>query len=237
MGPEASRMDHLMLGVMWYLIFLFSTTLHEAAHAWAALRLGDPTAYEGGQVSLDPLPHVRREPIGTVVAPILSFLVGGWMIGWASAPYDPEWAERHPRRAAWMALAGPAANLLLVLVAAIAIRGGLWAGLFTPPDRLRMSVVTLGAAPGVLDCLARTVSLLFSLNLVLFVFNLIPMPPLDGSGALPLVMSEETARGYQALAGRLGMMGILVAWQVFDPIFRPIFLGSVGLLYQGIGGG
>jgi Zn-dependent protease len=218
MGPEASRMDHLMLGVMWYLIFLFSTTLHEAAHAWAALRLGDPTAYEGGQVSLDPLPHVR-------------------MIGWASAPYDPEWAERHPRRAAWMALAGPAANLLLVLVAAIAIRGGLWAGLFTPPDRLRMSVVTLGAAPGLLDCLARTVSLLFSLNLVLFVFNLIPMPPLDGSGALPLVMSEETARGYQALAGRLGMMGILVAWQVFDPIFRPIFLGSVGLLYQGIGGG
>jgi len=228
-------MDHLMLGAMWYLVFLFSTTLHEAAHAWVALRLGDPTAYEGGQVSLDPLPHVRREPIGTVVVPIVSFLLGGWMIGWASAPYDPEWAERHPRRAAWMALAGPAANLLLVLVAAAAVWLGLWAGVFVEPHRVRMSMVTAAVAPGLPECLARTVSLLFSLNLVLVVFNLIPLPPLDGSGALPLLMHEETARRYRAVVARVGVMGLFVAWQVFNPLFHPIFLATVNLLYPGAG--
>ena len=89
------------LGLAWYAAFLFSTCCHEAAHAWAALRLGDPTAYLGGQVSLDPRPHIVREPIGTVVVPLLTFvLTRQWMMGWASAPYDPAWADRHPRRAA-----------------------------------------------------------------------------------------------------------------------------------------
>ena len=72
----------------------------------------------GGQVSLDPMPHVRREPVGTLIAPWLFYLFGGWMIGWASTPFDPRWAFTHPRRAAWMSLAGPAANALLVLAAA-----------------------------------------------------------------------------------------------------------------------
>src|SRR5215475_8256070 len=101
--------------IMTYVVFLYSTVLHEAAHAWAAHRLGDDTAYRGGQVSLDPTPHIKREPWGMVLIPILSFLMGGWMIGWASAPYDPEWARMYPRRAGMMAVAGPVANLLLVL--------------------------------------------------------------------------------------------------------------------------
>jgi hypothetical protein len=95
-------------GLQWFLVFIFSTSWHEAAHAWVAHKLGDSTAYEGGQVSLDPTPHIRREPIGMVVVPIISYLIGGWMIGWASAPYDPRWANQYPRRAALMALAGPA---------------------------------------------------------------------------------------------------------------------------------
>jgi Zn-dependent protease len=109
-------MDHLMVGVMWYVIFLFATTLHETAHAWAALRLGDATAYRGGQVSLEPWPHIRREPVGMVLLPVVSFLATGWPLGWASAPYERDWADRWPRRAALMALAGPTANLLLVVV-------------------------------------------------------------------------------------------------------------------------
>ena len=117
-------MDNISLGLLWYVAFLFSTTVHEAAHAWAALRLGDPTAYLGGQVTLNPIPHIRREPIGTVLFPIVTFLVGGWMMGWASVPYDPVWAERYPRRAAWMALAGPAANLLIAIVSGLSIRLG-----------------------------------------------------------------------------------------------------------------
>ena len=111
--------DTLLLGIVWYVVLLFSLTFHEAGHAWAALRGGDRTAYRGGQVSLDPIPHIRREPFGTVIFPLLAYSLGGWMIGWASTPYDPAWAHAHPRRAGWMSLAGPASNLLLVLVAAL----------------------------------------------------------------------------------------------------------------------
>ena len=100
--------------IVFYAVFVFSVTLHEAAHAAAALAGGDATAYEGGQVSIDPLPHMRREPFGMVLLPLLTVFTVGFPLGYASAPYDPVWAERYPRRAAWMALAGPAANLALV---------------------------------------------------------------------------------------------------------------------------
>jgi hypothetical protein len=120
-------------GGLWYGVFLFSTVAHEAAHAWSALKLGDDTAAKGGQVSLNPWPHVRREPFGMIVVPLLSWFLGGWMIGWASAPYNPEWAKQYPRRAALMALAGPTANLLLVLAAALLIRVGIEWQVFTSP--------------------------------------------------------------------------------------------------------
>jgi len=94
----------ITLGILWYIVFLFSTVCHEGAHALVAKWGGDLTAFHGGQVSLNPWPHIRREPFGMVVFPILTYVMGGWMMGWASAPYDPAWERRHPRRAAWMAL-------------------------------------------------------------------------------------------------------------------------------------
>jgi Zn-dependent protease len=93
-------------GVIWVVAFLFSTTVHEAMHALVAWKGGDPTAYHGGQVSLSPIPHIKREPIGMLVVPLITTFTMGWTMGWASAPYDPVWAERHPRRAALMAAAG-----------------------------------------------------------------------------------------------------------------------------------
>src|SRR5262249_4613367 len=110
--------------VFWLPAFLFSTTVHEAAHAWAAWRLGDPTAYLAGQVSLSPWPHVRRSPIGMVVIPLLTSLTQGWTMGWASSPYDRDWADRYPRRAAVMALAGPLGNLAIAGVAFCVLRAG-----------------------------------------------------------------------------------------------------------------
>src|SRR6188472_3904069 len=121
-------MPDLLSGLIYYVVFLLSATVHEAAHALAAKLGGDLTAFHGGQVSLDPLPHIRREPFGMVLFPILSYLTGGWMMGWASAPYDPYWAQRHPRRAAWMSLAGPAANFTLVVLAALLIHAGIGMG-------------------------------------------------------------------------------------------------------------
>src|SRR5215468_4693673 len=96
----------LLMGLVWYVVFLLSTTCHEAAHALVAKWGGDLTAFRGGQVTLNPLPHIRREPFGMVLFPILSYALGGWMMGWASAPYDPTWCRMYPRRAAKMALAG-----------------------------------------------------------------------------------------------------------------------------------
>jgi Zn-dependent protease len=80
-------------GFIWFVAFLFSTTVHEAMHAFVAWKGGDSTAYHGGQVSLSPIPHIRREPIGMLVVPLLTSLTQGWAMGWASAPYDPVWAS------------------------------------------------------------------------------------------------------------------------------------------------
>jgi Zn-dependent protease len=221
------------MAAAWFVVFLFSTTLHEAAHAAVALRLGDPTAYGGGQVTLNPLPHIRREPIGMVVVPLLSFFLGGWMFGWASAPYDPHWANRHPKRSALMSLAGPLSNLLLVLVAGTALRVGLGRGAFLPPATLTRSHLVEAAGTGGLEGIATVLSVLFSLNLILFAFNLLPLPPMDGSAVIQLFMSDDAARWLQTFYRQpmIGWIGLLIAWQLFGTLFAPIDRVALGLLY------
>jgi len=233
---EGMGADVVLTGLLWYVVFLFSTTLHEASHAFVALKLGDPTAYEGGQVTLNPWPHIRREIFGTVVVPLISFMLAGWMIGWASAPYDPRWALRWPRRSAIMSLAGPAANLSLVLVAATLIHVGRAAEVFRPPATLSFTRV-VGVYEPAWEGPAMVLSILFTLNLLLFLFNLIPVPPLDGSGALGLVLPESTARSYQQMLWSqpmLSLLGIVIAWNVFDRVFPPLFWLAVGWLYPGV---
>lgn len=225
-------MEQLYLGAIWYVVLLFSLTLHEAGHAWAAAKGGDPTAYAGGQVSLDPMPHVRREPFGMVLVPLLSFALSGWMIGWASTPYDPRWAYAHPRRAAWMSLAGPAANLALVFAAGVAIRFGMEAGWFVP-GRTNFTELVMATSPGVWEAAAIFLSILFTLNLLLLVFNLIPVPPLDGSGAIALLLSDDAARRLQewVRTPQLSFFGILIAWWTIPHIFWPVHELALMLLY------
>lgn len=228
-------METFVTGIQWYVVFLFSTTLHEASHALAAWKLGDSTAYEGGQVTLDPLPHIRREPFGTVVVPIISFLLGGWMMGWASVPYDREWALRFPKRSAMMSLAGPMANLLLVLMAGMLIRIGMMTGAFYPPDSLTFSHLVEANEPGSMEIAGAFLSLFFSLNLLLFLFNLLPVPPLDGSGIIPFFLSHETAQRYLTFLynSPAGIFGLFIAWNLFGYIYRPMHLIAVNLLYPG----
>jgi Zn-dependent protease len=230
-------MPDVASALVYYFVFLFSTTLHEAGHAWAAKLGGDLTAYHGGQVSLDPRPHIRREPFGMVILPILTVLSSGWPMGFASAPFDPLWAMRYPKRAAWMALAGPGANLILVLVATLGLRLGMVVGIFEAPrsvgfDHL-VGVVSGGVAPG----LAFFLSVLFSMNLLLACFNLIPLPPLDGSAAIPLALNASLAERYQRLllvnGQTFAIVGMLAAWRLFDVIFNPIFVVAINLLHWG----
>ncbi len=220
-----------------YVAFLFSTVLHEAAHAWAALLGGDRTAYHGGQVSLDPRPHIKREPFGMVVLPLISVVLSGWPFGFASAPYDPRWAMRFPKRAALMALAGPAANLAIVVLAALAVRLGVMTGVFEAPASIRFGHIAQAPGGGLWAAAAFVVGVFFSLNLVLFALNIIPLPPLDGSAAVPLLLSDRATEKYQQFLWNqpgLAWIGILIAWQVFDQIFNPLFLLAVNVLYPGV---
>lgn len=229
-------MDQLVDGFVFYLVFVYSTAFHEAAHAWAAMRGGDLTAYEGGQVTLDPIPHIRREPIGMVVLPIISVLVTGWPLGFASAPYDRYWAQRHPNRAGWMALAGPAANLFLVVCAAVVINIGVAVDVFFAPDQIGFADVTAATAgaDSMWNAFGYMVGAVFAMNLLLLVFNLLPVPPLDGSAAIVLLLPEDKKSTYQSALWsnpQLGLLGIFIAWQLFEFFFDPIFTFSLNALY------
>ena len=233
--------DFLVQGFVWYIVFLFSTTCHEASHSLAAKLGGDLTAFHGGQVTLNPLPHMRREPFGMLLVPILSYVLGGWMIGWASAPYDPYWQARYPRRAAWMSLAGPGANFALMIIGAIAIRLGMLAGLFQQPVRVGFTSITEAVNPdtasSALTFAAMFVSVLFFQNLLLGTFNLLPVPPLDGATGIAVFMTERTALRFLEFMRdpTFSTAGIIAAWFLFDKLFEPIFTFALNLLYPGAG--
>lgn len=214
--------EMLVIGFISYVVFLFSTTCHEASHALVAKLGGDSTAALGGQVSLNPIPHIRRSFFGMVVFPIASFLLSGGMIGWASAPYDPLWERRHPRRAAWMALAGPAANFTLMILAAVAIRGARFFHL------LHRDQVT-----GAPSFVAIVLSVVFSLNLLLGTFNLLPVPPLDGSTGIMILMSENRAQRYLdwIRGNSFAMAGLLVGLLLFRKIYPYVQLLAMRILF------
>jgi len=203
--------DVIAIGFIWYIVFLFSTTCHEASHALAAKLGGDDTAALGGQLTLNPLPHVRREPWGMVVIPLLAFLFWQQIIGWASAPFNPEWERRYPHRSAWMALAGPAANFTLMFLAVAAIHLGFRLDWF----------YSVNGVPNFPFTIVRA---FFLLNLLLGVFNLLPFPPLDGSTGIMAVMNESTARRYMdwLRTSPYRMLGLLVALYGFRYVFDPI---------------
>jgi Zn-dependent protease len=232
--------ETLVLLPLWYVVFLLSVTCHEAAHAAAAYHGGDSTAYLGGQVSLNPLPHVQREPIGTIVVPLLSYLLYGasgagfrWMIGWASAPYDALWEDRHPGRSAVMAAAGPAANLVLAIIAFAALKVGLLTGAWLPHSYQLDHLVSTGAEQSTLmEGLGRFLSVMLSLNVLLMFFNLLPLPPMDGASVLagffrPWRRLREAMRASPMLA----LVGLLLAWRIFPYVFWPIFEVVLALLF------
>ena len=222
--------------IIWYFIFVYTTVIHEAGHAWAAMKLGDRTAYEGGQVSLDPTPHIKREPFGMVLAPLVSWFLyeGKWMLGWASAPYDPRWAQSFPRRAAWMAMAGPGADLLVLLVAGGLLKLGLTAGVFLIPDEITLDHVVAGAAGNrIWEGAAMFLSLTFSLQVVGLVLNLLPLPPFDGSAFPLFFVNERMATKYLDLVWNpaFRFFGLLLGWKIFRTVFWPVFDFVLDLLY------
>jgi len=232
-------MEKLPEFLVWYAVFLFTLTFHEGAHALVALRGGDDTAERGGQVTLNPLPHIRREPFGTIVFPILTFFMSGWMMGWASTPYNRYWADRHPRRVAAMSAAGPVANFVLASIAFVVLRVLLGSGFFEAPQRIsfgHMVSPTAYSAGGFGTGLALLLSVALNLNVLLGLFNLIPLPPLDGAGIARGLFPGSFGALLDRLQGNpaMSIIGLLAAWRIFDFVAAPALMLVRSWLHPGV---
>jgi Zn-dependent protease len=169
-----------------------------------------------------------------LVLPLLTAFTQGWAIGWASAPYDPHWAERYPKRAALMAAAGPLGNLLIAIAAFAAMRTGLGIGSFAAPDQVSFESI-VEYAGGKSGFLPTLLSVLLVQNVFLGLFNLIPLPPLDGAAVLGLFLPERQAAAVRRLGanGMMSMVGLMVAWRVFPYITGPLFSLLLYIVHPG----
>ncbi|MGD9617258.1 MAG: site-2 protease family protein [Alphaproteobacteria bacterium] len=188
-------------GSAWVLPVLFAVTFHEAAHGYAALRFGDDTARRAGRLSLNPLRHV--DTFGTIVLPALLILLRSpFLFGYAKpVPVDFSRLNRPRRDMVWVALAGPGTNVLLAIVAGLLFTLGKIVGLFEGP--LGNPWVLLNAGldqlpPGAPAWIAKNLANAWIINALLCVFNLLPLPPLDGGrvavGLLPDALAFPLAR-------------------------------------------
>ncbi len=176
------------LAILTFTMFIIFATFHEYAHGWMAYRLGDSTAKRSGRLSLNPLTHI--DPVWTILMPIMLLLSSGGRMAFGSAkpvPVNPYWLRNPKRDMMWVGIAGPATNVLWALGLIIIMKAGLNTGLLMPGSRIYFKGV-----PYLFLFMAMQI------NIVLLVFNMLPIPPLDGSrvveGLLPDKYAEEYAR-------------------------------------------
>jgi Zn-dependent protease len=197
-------------------VLFISVILHEVAHGYMANYLGDPTARLAGRLTLNPLPHI--DPVGTILLPLTLVLLGApFFIGYAKPVPVNEYNLPGRYDLALVAFSGPATNLALALLFGLMVRFG-------------------GAALG--PTLANAFGVIVAVNIILALFNLVPLPPLDGSkvlGGLFAAASARLARGYETFLinfQRLGMLPmILIVLVVFNVLLRPFFVPLLSGLY------
>lgn len=185
-------------------VFLFSLTVHEAAHAWMALKGGDDTSYQLGRLTLNPISHI--DPIGTLALPLISMLSGIPLIGWAKPVPVNSLRLRSSIWHVWVALAGPASNVLIAIATAILMKVVIWIA----PHSLEPSA-------GFINTVFTVLTYMVLVNIGLFLFNLIPIPPLDGSWVL----------WHFVIAPRREL------WPVFDTISQYSSFVLLALLWTG----
>jgi len=192
-------------------ILIMSVIAHEVSHGYAAQLLGDPTARLAGRLTLNPLPHL--DMMGSFVVPVLTFFIGGFIFGWAKpVPYNP-YNMRDPRvGGAIVAAAGPFANVLIAIVFSALIR--------------MSSVLSLPSS------FVEIASIVVFLNILLAFFNLVPIPPLDGSKILFAILPYRL-RFIQEFLERYWFIAIFVLilflWQLFLPLIFYLFKLATGL--------
>jgi Zn-dependent protease len=195
--------------ILLMLVLVFSLTVHEAAHAWTADKLGDPTARNLGRVSLNPIVHI--DPIGTLLLPLLAATTGAPLLGWAKpVPVRSRGLKNVRRDFLLIAAAGPASNLLLAVLAAFA---------------LNLAPGEVGQVGGleVNEPIRFLVSRAFTMNLLLALFNMIPVPPLDGGNVLASLLPPRMAYSFERLRpyGIFILYGLLLTGAVTAIIGPP----------------
>ncbi len=229
--PDLSSLFTVPIGdlILWFVVFLFSLSLHESAHAWTSERFGDETGRYQGRISLNPLVHI--DPIGTVLIPLLGFMQGGFsFIGWAKpVQTNPlRWRNKTQANIA-VSAAGPISNFFLATVAFVIIKVLLLTGVMVPSLTSMFSIVApVADQAAVLEPLAKLLSILLILNLSLGVFNLIPVPPLDGSHVLESLLPDQLADIYARIRpyGFILLLGLLwlgVFGAIIIPVYRVVF--------------
>ena len=202
--------QHIALGLTTYVVLLFSLSVHESAHAWMAWKLGDDTAKNLGRVSLNPIVHI--DPIGTVLFPLIQIFTSVPLLGWAKpTPYNPANFRRDvTMRKGHMlvAAAGPVSNLILGVFFAVALIVLARAGLIQSPRDFLYNIVVLGVG----------------LNVLLAVFNFIPIPPLDGSKVASFGLPGDLGERYDRVVGPYGflILMLLLMTGAFSYIAGPI---------------
>jgi Zn-dependent protease len=228
--------QEVVLIVFQVLVLVMAFAVHESAHAYVAMRLGDPTAYMLGRVTLNPLKHL--DPLGSVIIPIISMVYGGWLIGWAKpCPVTLRNFKNIKRDDILVSLAGPASNLAmatgalaLLLLFKHAVPGG------GPSVGAAMLIANhvAGVETDNLPTLFPLALLLYFavlINLLLFVFNLIPVPPLDGSHVLRQFLPYGVERAYNQFGGYLLLVILLLfGGFIFRTFYAPLLNVFDGVL-------
>lgn len=197
---------------------VFSITLHEAAHGYVAKYFGDLTAYAQGRISLNPLRHI--DPVGTVLVPLISLALGGILFGWAK-PVPVDFSRlRHPKKdMLWVALAGPAANLVMAFLWAVVIK----LAVMLPEGSIARPLALMGEA-GV------------TINVVLMVLNLFPLPPLDGGRIAVSLLPQPMAARYARVEPYGMIILVLMLFSgVLGLILGPLINGALRLIFVILG--
>ncbi|MCK6554585.1 site-2 protease family protein [Candidatus Binatia bacterium] len=201
---------------VWALPVLAAIILHEVAHGMVAYRLGDPTAARAGRLTLNPLPHI--DPVGSVLVPLVLIAIKApFLFGWAR-PVPVNYSNlHHPKRdMMFVAAAGPVTNILLAVASAVVLR--LLMGMEVPADSVYAPPLVAGLTP-----LTLMVQNSIVVNIVLAVFNLLPILPLDGGRVMVGLLPLDLARAYARLEpyGMLIVVGLL-ATDVLDGVIGPV---------------